>query len=49
MSEQEESLYVKLPSTLKYRLDMYATQNRLTLKEATEKILDAGLPEYERK
>jgi len=42
----EKTLYVNLPEKLKYRLDLYALKNGLTLKEATEKILDEGLPEY---
>ena len=39
-------MYVELPENLKYRLDLYALKNRLTLKEATEKILNETLPEY---
>jgi len=42
----DKVLYVVLPDKLKYRLDIYALKNRLTLKEATEKILDKTLPEY---
>jgi len=40
----DKVLYVVLPKELKYRLDLYALNNSLTLKEATEKILNESLP-----
>jgi len=43
----DKVLYVVLPEQLKYRLDLFALKNNLTLKEATEKILDENLPEYQ--
>ena len=42
----DKVLYVVIPEQLKYRLDLYALKNRLTLKEATEQILEKTLPEY---
>jgi len=37
-------LYVSLPEELKYRLDLYALNNSLTLRDATIKVLDENLP-----
>jgi len=43
----DKVLYVALPEELKYRLDLYALKNSLTLRDATIKILDENLPIYE--
>ena len=42
---KEVPLQIYIPESLKYRLDLFALKNNLTLKEATEKILDENLPE----
>jgi len=40
----DKVLYVSLPEELKYRLDLYALNNSLTLRDATIKVLDENLP-----
>jgi len=45
----EKVLYAVLPEPVKYRLDLYALRNNLTLRDATIKILDENLPEDDRK
>lgn len=42
----ERVLYVVIPEELKYRLDRYALENKLTLRDATIKNLDEILPKY---
>lgn len=43
----DKVLYVVLPEELKYRLDRYALEEKLTLRDATIKILDENLPQYD--
>ena len=47
MAEPEAALNVWLPEKLKLRLDLFALKNKMTLKEATVRILNEGLPNYE--
>jgi len=44
---QDEVLYVELPATLKYRLDMTVLLEKTTLKKKVIAILDETLPKYD--